>query len=135
MPEKARKCLKAIRDSQPLAAANSLHSDLIGKMERQIKDQRNTEQRLAARVAELEADKARLAVEVDSMRQQAEQARKDRDEATMEAAEAVLGAEAERDRIRELLLEAQSGGDAFRAPQDWWARVALAGPAPEGGAK
>ena len=91
--------------------------------------------RLAARVAELEADKARLAVEVDSMRQQAEQARKDRDEATMEAAEAVLGAEAERDRIRELLLEAQSGGDAFRAPQDWWARVALAGPAPEGGAK
>jgi hypothetical protein len=37
--------------------------------------------------------------------------------------------ERDRDRLRALLLEAQNGGDAFRAPQDWWARVALAGPA------
>jgi hypothetical protein len=35
---------------------------------------------------------------------------------------------ADNDRLRGLLLEAQSGGDVFRAPQDWWARVALAGP-------
>jgi hypothetical protein len=51
---------------------------------------------------------------------------------TLEAG--IVSLEKDRDRLRALLLEAQNGGDAFRAPQDWWARVALAGPAPEGGA-
>jgi phage shock protein A len=65
-----------------------------------------------ARVAELEADRARLAVDVDSMRQQAEQARKDRDEATMEAAEAVLKAESDNAALERQMRDAERRREA-----------------------
>jgi len=86
------------------------HLEMFASMEKSQKEAK----RLAARVAE-------LAEKLTTSRWQ-EQIHADN----------CAKAEAENVRLRELLLEAQSGGDAFRAPQDWWARVALAGPAPEG---
>jgi hypothetical protein len=132
----------AIREVNRLTAENALQSDLIGKMEKQINDQRNAEQRLSARVQELEADiKAASGAFAMPMPQPGT------DMAKMMISNRLLArraekAETDRDQLREALKRIQWNYAKTTCPEcnrrdidghAKWCRVAiaLAGHAPE----